>query len=529
MMVTLWIGWVALVAVGIALIALGERGWMDVRRGRCVACGHELHDPLPPCCSECGAELGRRDGIDWARPRPRLRLLVMGIVLGVVASFALPAVTAARLGVGKSERAQHRVEAMSPAELRAALAPVDIAPAPLDDAEDLEAALRADGRPLPGFSAESGPLWGAVEAAMADGTLSEAQLVAIADVAAQFTAGWAGRSGLRSPVPTRVLGSIASGGLMDDGDVAEIFRRAMIDLEVMGPSLAEVGKPIFLLPGATLTGTHSGMGLEVGLTVLGVSANGVELPLQDPPSRAFATFGSSVELPGRIARAVTLDTPGVVDLDVEIGLLVARPGPDAGLAAPQRTAWPAGQRPIPLARRVHRVEVVEGETLPRSLADPALMEEIKSALRMYVAIAPDVDGRSHVLRAVISSEPLNRCGAAFDVFIEPQAGAVADRGTDAGGPSSSTSGGVHMGRMIIDQRAFHALQWARQGMAPQPTWSTFEAWAPPELLDARFVTVRLAPVSSAKSRHWEGDHRWDLPLVFEDVPLERPRRERGRP
>jgi len=508
-------------ALGALLVlACGLRGRMEPRRGRCAACRHDLHDPLPDRCGECGHALASDDGVDWGRAVPRGPLCLLGSVLVIVASAALATVAGARGLLRQMPFNPQAAVGLAPDELRSRLMT-----ASFDD-----------------------PIWNAVWTAADFGELDRAQRAAVFEASARrLVEDMGGDSIFRSAAAKSVLGAAILGdgtvgdgtggdgtetGRLDDETLRDLLPLLATDLSVLTPTVVRAGEPLFVIPRATLEQRSDYLpDFDLHLEVRRVSIAGVELPHETRPGpRSFAPAGR----PGlaRFTAPSEDDVIGDVEVEIDVAMILA---PNAiGFARP-RPPRPAGQAPVPAAPAAamppqpveamlptlrRRVEIVgAAESLPRPIADADARQRVGAAITVTrAAIQLDLDGATPVAVATLSVSRVAGLALSFNPVLH----------IDADPPIAIRLGLVTAESVEQNAVRLHGLRGVREA----PFQVELAAWLPPHVAavpaDLRRARLVLTPSLSPHLRQAGAGQWFDGEIVFEDVTLERLDLERDR-
>lgn len=509
----LLIPWLGVVLLGLVVMAWGVRGRMVPQRGRCSRCRQELHDPFPSRCGECGADLARRDGISWGQVRPRVGLLLTGvamIVLSTVGVMVVNVLRASAAGAG-SRPDPARLALMSDQEFEQELARVE----PYEDVLDRLALPMAQGGATDGperFDDSSMRIWSEIEKALVDGTLAPAQRLAAAKAAGRHVLRRVGRDQqVYSSGPLDVLRSFVSDSAVSSEDLAALVEALTADLVVHAPSRVVVGDKTFLVPHARLAELDEFvLGATLRLVIGQVSRDGRPVAVIDGarPEVDGATRAGT----GRLISAVVLKEEGAAELDVEVWAELGSSVAGALLAPGVEVASAGGAaRRVPLTPRSVRIEAVATEAdLPQTVSDPGLMDQVRSAIVIErLTVAPDIDGRSHVVQAVVRVASVPQCALAFEVAVLAEAGPGA--GTVG---ASSPLGTVEALPLALAVRRARANGWALG-----PSSFTLMGWADEALVEAATASIRLTPIKPLWLSAEESTPLWTLPLDIDGVPI----------
>jgi hypothetical protein len=297
---------------------------------------------------------------------------------------------------------------------------------------------------------------------------------------------------------------------MAPSELRTLFERLTPDLHLLAPRRVVPGEELFLLPAARMQRLHDAlMDPPIRLEVVAARLGGQPLSLLDLPSDKEGvqiTIGADPEEQRAALRGVRLDAlgPAVVDVDVAVVILS-----------------PSGRRVVPLRTLPHRVEVVDAaRRTPEALEEPALDDLVRNAIRVKrPVIAPDVDGRSHVVGVQLELTALEECALSFDLWAVPS-GEGREIGPDR-------RGAVRMGSLTHPERAFAARAAARAGHPLIPMNFYSHAWASDELAAAARIDLYLEPRESRWISERNATRRWNRRIILSDLPVERPARSGG--
>jgi len=481
---------VALVAL--VVMAIGLRGRMVPRRARCAKCEHDLHDPMPACCGECGADLTHRDGVEWGRPVPRAGICAIGSVLLLVTIVATAVVVAVRGSTDNIAYSAASILATTPDELRARI----VAAAPTD------------------------PIWSAATMAIEDGLLDRARMIALFEGAAerlQSQSRQRDRSVLLINTSSLIAGLLHHGeivGTLDEPTRVELVRRLVDDLSVAMPTLVQSGQPFFVIPRASLLSVADFMpDLDLRFEVRRVAVDDAALAPAQMSGRQSPAVASS---PLTVVRAPPLDArtdlangaaeSKEVDVEVDVAIIIT-PQP-TGLFRPVLVV-PSPPLEVVLPTITRRIEIVpETEPLPRGVRSPQLRAAALETIEVErVGLMWDLDGENLVAFAAMSLTPIAGAAISFDATLV----------VDADPPIE-----IALGVLAAESRETESFRMhGFGGHASMRRHRPLTGWAPsvpPEAIGARLVFApRLAPFI----QHFGADRWLDEEIIFDDLRLER--------
>lgn len=482
-----------LAAIAFILVVVGLRGSMLPCRGRCARCRHELHDPLPQHCGECGAVLAERDAILRGQPRTRRAPFWIGLGLATVAAMGFSLLLAVRGAAAARQGVASRVAELDPEALRELL----MASASNDALLDAMEQSRITGVPMPSsvrVDERDMRVWTDVLAAMNEAKLSPAQRRVAAECGARYLEARLA-AGSYSSLPGMILEEILLDPPITEEDRIELVRAVAGELTLRAPRVVARGSTAFLIPESRLSRIADRLrDIDVDTMVTAVMLDGVPLEIQRLDRARAGRFGTRTSGQSQVD-SVVLDREGVMELQVEIGVSVRKTSIVIGDLKP----------PGPIATVVHRIEVAPaGEPLPRPIADPRLAPQVREAISVdRLVIAPDLDGQSLVLQAVLRVHALDECALDFDVSLQ-----VGDEL-------------VRVGSISRNQRAYEAsASRIPHSVATMARSYMFETWVPENAAALERATLVLTPREHMR-QGVRGDHFWSLPIEIREIPVSR--------
>jgi len=442
---------------GVVLLVFGLRGRLMATRGRCAACGHTLHDPLPERCGECGVVIGATGSILWGEVRQRPRMALLGgavMVVAFVALFVLPVLLmGATFGMNAAQIESNRLLSLEPEAL----------------ADEIR---NAEDRPM---------VWTAMGIALANPKFTPEQALAAADGALDFALDQAANVPRgTSTMGGDLLARLFESGHLTDDEIVAIVRRAVGTPEAIAPRTVAVGSSttVRLVP---LRG-----GIATALSNLEIVATIDSVVVQKSDGNE-ATARAEISDDGQRA-VVTANAPGDVRVELTTALKVT-PQPSgrrrAALVAPPTFA-------VSLDPIERKITVVDADTIePLRIDDPAELEVVRSAIDVRrLAIARDLDGVRSVLEVELAVRPIDLAALDFDVAVEFDVGRDGERRLER----------VPVGTIGVQRRGMDDLQRSLDAnLLDTPRRTRYLVWVsdlPPSVTSA---TIVLEPADRLRS------------------------------